>query len=372
MTTTNRWEYLEQQLPVIIGVSEVLGGFSLITIASQLPFLTPSVPHWLSGILSNLGIGLVAAGIVTGTIETISRKRLQSDIAEIKEAHFESILKGFMPTSIFEEIKTHIIGEPFLRRKFRWTFEFSWKDEKKEWLNKDLVAYYEVENISRTLENYELLVMEERTREDLFPDIKYIRKIEVYRNGQEEPDEYSYDNLKEKIENIEQYIKVSIPVSLKPNERVKIRVSLENILPSRDIHYCGSARMAENFEIIAIHPVDLDLQATAMHPSRNKFKTHAKTRRLKHWQIEAGVLPYQGVEISWNPLEAEALLKKAELLLKEKETFKETTEYTGAQRIVEEVKRVENTKTRERYIDKNPKDATEKLEKAIKTLKSLG
>ena len=126
------------------------------------------IPLWLFDISSNLGIGLVAAGIITGSLEKISRKRLQDDITEIKGAHFESILKGIMPTLIFEEIRTHIIGQPFLRRNYMWTFEFVWEDEKKKYVHAYFWVHYEVENLSRTLESYELLARQERTREDLF------------------------------------------------------------------------------------------------------------------------------------------------------------------------------------------------------------
>lgn len=69
--------------------------------------------------------------------------------------------------------------------------------------------------------------------------------------------------------------------------------------------------------------------------------------------------------------EAEALLKKVESLLKEKEAFKDTTEYQEAQKVVEEVKRVVNPKTGERFIDKDPKSAVLRLKEAKKNLEKL-
>jgi len=75
------------------------------------------------------------------------------------------------------------------------------------------------------------------------------------------------------------------------------------------------------------------------------------------------------IPIEWK--EAKALLEKVESLLKEKEAFKDTAEYQEAQKIVEEVKRVEDTRTGKRYIDRDPKGAIQRLKKAKKMLESL-
>lgn len=307
-TNPFKWKIFEHQLFIVVGLGEVLGGFLLITVSSLLPFRVPPSPQWLLDILSNLGIGLVAAGIATGTIEAISRKRLQHDIAEMKEAHFESILKGFIPTPIFEEIKTQIIAQPFLRRDFNWAFEFTWEDEERKFIHKYHIVDYEVKNVSQTLEKYELLVIEERTREEFDKKIEYIKKIEVQRNGEENPHLYLPADLEKYTEKAKQYIRISKRLPLNPNESIRVRILSENILPSRDVYVCASAKMSEHFELTVAHPVDLDVQAMAMHPSRNRFKTEVETPRLKRWRIDTGVLPYQGIELSWRPVEAKDLV----------------------------------------------------------------
>jgi len=298
---SNKWAFLERQLPGFIGLAEALGGFSLIAVASSLPHIFPSMSQWLPGTLSNLGIGLLAAGIATATIETISRKRLHQDIAEIKEAHFESVLKGIMPAPIFEEIDAHIIGESLLRKNLSWAFEFTWQDEERDYIHRNLEVFYEVENMSRASVNYEIILIEERTWENKFPEIGYIIELEIEREGKKEPDKYLKENLEDFIKVTEQYFEMNMPLVLEPNENIKVRFILENVLKSRDSYYCASAKISEDFELIVAHPADLIVEAMPFHPSRNKFLAQPIAPTLKRWRIKAGILPYQGIELSWRP-----------------------------------------------------------------------
>lgn len=69
--------------------------------------------------------------------------------------------------------------------------------------------------------------------------------------------------------------------------------------------------------------------------------------------------------------EVQALLKKVEKLLKEKAPFKDTAEYQEAQKIVEEITKVVNPKTGEKFLDKDPKSAILRLKEARKKLEKL-
>ena len=69
--------------------------------------------------------------------------------------------------------------------------------------------------------------------------------------------------------------------------------------------------------------------------------------------------------------EAYTHLEDVKSLLKEKESFKDTNEYKEAQKIINEVKKVVNSETREKYMDKYPQRAIIKLKKAKKILEEL-
>lgn len=70
--------------------------------------------------------------------------------------------------------------------------------------------------------------------------------------------------------------------------------------------------------------------------------------------------------------EAHKHLKDVKSLLEEKKSFKDTEEYKEAQKIVNEVTKIEDIESKEEYIDVYPQRAIIKLEKAKKILRELG
>lgn len=193
-------------------------------------------------------------------------------------------------------------------------------------------AYYQVENLSRTLAIYELPAYQERTRENLFRNIEYIKEIRIKR-AKKKPVKYSWKDLQQRIEKTEEYVKVTIRQRLKPGESAEVYVSLENVLPSRDVVMCASGKMSQGFELIVNHPIDLNVYAIPYHPSQDKFKTHTITPRLKHWQIEAGILPYQGIELSWRPVEAQDLVSEGLKFFSQREYSQAKSKFEIAQKI---------------------------------------
>lgn len=292
------WVLVERRMPIVIGIGEGVLGLLLVAIASSaIPLI---LPQWLPpALLSNLGIGLLAAGITTGTLEPISRRRMQRDVREIKEAHFESTLKGFMPEPIFEKVKAHIIRQPFLREDFRWSIELKWMDEDREYLHRSSIGSYKVKNTSRTPASYELLVLVERGNEERFPGSTHIREIQVQRDG-EQPRIYTKPDLEKFLEKTDQYIKVTMPLMLEPGEWARVRAYAENVLLARDVYLLTVGMLTNQFELMVTHPDDLSVRAMPMHPSQHKFVGEVGTT-YKRWRIEAGLLPFQGIEVSWCP-----------------------------------------------------------------------
>lgn len=302
----SEWEFIEQSASVIIGVSEILTGLLLIVLGYlSIPFFGLNLAPWLSGTLSDLGVGLLASGIITSTLEPISRKRLQSDIKEIKEAHFESVLKGLMPEPIFREVQAHIIRQPFLRMNCDATLELEWVDEKREYLHKSLVGSCEVKNVSQTLERYELRVSEERINEDKFPESTRIREIRVQPSGDKfmEAIVYKGPDLEKLVKKTQQYVRVVIPIILKPDQKVRIVTHVESILSNRDVYSLVMNKPTIHLDLTISHPEDLIVRALPMHPSEKSFITEVDTSRVKRWRISTALLPFQGIEVSWQPKE---------------------------------------------------------------------
>jgi hypothetical protein len=298
---SDQWSFVERRLPLFVGVGEGLLGLIFIAIAALALPLKISMPQWLLGVLSDLGVGLVAAGIITGTVEPISRRRLQHDVEEIRQAHFESLLKGFMPERIFYEVQEHIIRQPFMRTNLHGTFEISWADETREYLSKSVIIGYDVENVSRTLETYELRADVERVNEDRFPGSTSIQEVRVQPSGDLKPIVYNGDNLERFIERTDQLVKAIIPIALEPSQKARVVIRWRNIRASRDVDTFLASKPSIGMDLTIAHPNDLSVQAVPLHPSQHVLVAEVSTPTLKRWRIEAGLLPYQGVQLSWRP-----------------------------------------------------------------------
>lgn len=222
------WNRIEKYFPIVLGVFEVVLGLVFV-------FIKIIFPEWdtlNSQILSDLGIGIIAAGLVTATLEPISRKRLQGDIAEIKKSHFEVILKGVMPEKIYEEIQAHIIRQPFLRENVRMNFEFAWANNDQKILLRKQATYYEVTNMSKTIEKYNIRIIEEKEVGLKYPDLPKITELKIESDDLEIPVLSSIDLLK--LQNTtDQYIEVNYPVSLKPGDKIKVWLKSESAISSR-------------------------------------------------------------------------------------------------------------------------------------------
>ncbi len=293
---------------LLIGLIMILVGVLFVTFSS---FATTNdsslagqimslLPLWVFNILSDLGIGIIAAGLLTITLEQAGRKKHQEDINDIKNIYVESILKALMPQPFFDEIKAHIIQQPFLRSNYQATIHLAWKDDKKEFLSMIDNYSYEVKNISRTIEEYEVRVYEDKMYEDKYPNCTNIKEIKTYREVDNPSFNKRIESLKNKIET-EQFIEIRFLIPLKPNEKVTISQYVESVKSARDIYTYVMSKPTQNLRLTVTHPDDLILNHVSMHSSFDAFPTDVVTPTLKVWQIQGGILPFQGILLTWSP-----------------------------------------------------------------------
>lgn len=290
---------------VYSGFIMIVLGMALVVIAelSRIPNtflykLLSNVPAVILTVLSHIGTGLIASSILVFTLERANTKRHIRDVEELKIAHSESILKELMPVTILNEIKTHIIQQPFIRRNCQGTLLLSWIDESKEYLLLSDNFLYEIENTSKTNETYLLNFFEEKLYADKFPDYPVIRNIKLEGNN---PEYFNYeDNKLKKLQiTTKQYIEVQITRRLKPGEKMKVSYSIESIKFNRDFHYYVMSKPSIDLRLAVIHPDDIEVHKIPLHPSSNAFINETENSGLKIWRIDAGILPFQGIEISW-------------------------------------------------------------------------
>jgi hypothetical protein len=295
------YKWFEQRIPLVIGSLEVVVGLVLVIFAAIAPRLAIQVSPWLSSLLSDLGVGLLSAGIITGTLEPLSRKRSLNDIQEIKQASYDAILRELMPREIFTEVQEQIIRQPFLRKNSMVVLDIQWLNKKRGFLLIQSTIGYEVKNVSKTLERYLVRVNQERMYENEYPNNVKILKVQIF--GQTESDVRTYEGkeLEGKTTSDEKFIRVEIPLALEPDETISVKSSGTYIMAASDVFTHVVNRPTVGLDYTVNFPEDLYVEASPLFPSSVSFEPEVQSNISKRWQIKKGLLPFQGIEIIWRP-----------------------------------------------------------------------
>ena len=290
----------ESLILVLVGTAELFVGTILALVAALGKVFDFAIPTSLQGVMSNLGIGLVAAGVITMTVEVMNRKRTKSDIAEIRDAHLETLLKGFIPPQLFEAIRSQIIQQPFIRTNYHTTLSLSWRSASHDYIVKNEVTVWDVENVSLTQQIYELRVGESNDCFQQLPEDVAIRSVDIER-GEGQSLHLRGEALATQTIREAQFLRTTIPVPLKPTERVKILVGTSNIFRPTDVFNLHITGPAIGMKLNVTHPDDLAVGVYAMHPARHLLVKEMDEPTAKQWRFETGFLPFQGVKIYWAP-----------------------------------------------------------------------
>lgn len=258
--------------------------------------------EWVGTGLSHLGAGLIAAGILSIVLDRAERQRHQREMAELRDAHSEAILKELMPDPIFKEVQAHIIRQPFLRSNFQASIELTRMDHSRDYLRKIQTCRYDVQNVSRTLERYELRASEERMHDSKFPGSTAILSIAT-RSGNLLAN-YEGGSLEPYLQLTPEYVRAIIPLSVRPQETVSVIATVASVMYHRDVYSLLANKPTLGMDCIVAHPKDIVVRGVPLHPSQSAFETEVDTPSFKRWKIHAALLPFQGIELSWQPLDS--------------------------------------------------------------------
>jgi hypothetical protein len=365
----NHTGFLERTMPVVVGAVEAVLGIAFLVAPKLL-----KMPGWSEDLLPDIGIGLLAAGILTMSIEPIARRRLHRDVKEMREAHFESVLKGFMPESIFEEVRTQIIDQPFLRKDFRLTIELSPPGNKPAYLRKTQTISYEVENTSRAPGTFIVAPWVERRNEDQFPNGTKIETVKVTspytsrateHDGTGSEEEYSGQRLEEMCEKTDVAVTAEISVPLGPGQTARVVAVTTSILESRDVFDLLVTTPTTGLDCTVVHPEKFEVQALPLHPSVHAFKVEVHNPTVKRWRIETGLLPSQGIQTTWRPKTAAngELTDTAALIVRTLRALKANEDPVPESRLLDEVNKAREANGYNPIRERILKNSLNKLEK---------
>jgi hypothetical protein len=90
---------------------------------------------------------------------------------------------------------------------------------------------------------------------------------------------------------------------------MKITAHVKGIRAARDVNAYIMVKPSINLILTVMHPLDLIVREVHLHASGHAFVIEADTPTLKIWRIDAGILPFQGVEVSWSPSRNEVAVR---------------------------------------------------------------
>ena len=286
---------LERAAPWIAAVSLVVAG----GLATGLPVHFEAGPK-IEYFFSHLGIGLIAAGILTAVLEPISRKRIRRDIEEIREAHFESLLKGFMPDEvIFKAVQSQIVQQPFLRSNFTVTLELNWLKDKPGCLSRSSIVSYRAQNKSPVKQTLTITAEDSQTEEAL-------RRYVVFEGVEVEATHWKKNYSQSELE--EEYVKregqiarLTLPIELKPDDQADVTIRRRSVVKSTDTWPIFVVHPTVSLTLTVSHPENLSVKAERYHPSAENYKQTLNGSMMKEWKIDTGLLPNQGITVNWWP-----------------------------------------------------------------------
>jgi hypothetical protein len=277
-----------------------------------------------TNIFLTISSSLFASAILTATLsiaETRQRKRDSDEmlsklnnsaeemIRQIRNSSADTLLEELVgDRTIFDEINTHIIRKDCIRSSYRLRMRLCWlkKDNSsKKYLLKKSELTYSVKNTSsnRTVE-YPIKVVEEPEGNSLHAKATRFLSVQYQVEGESEI-VLKGKALSAKVERSAPGLPLRLVflqnVGIPPQGKVTCCVKAVTVVDS-SLSYPIISLTSTREMIVDIddHPDELNIEAQLFHPSMDKLETLTRAPHAKCWRI-VGLLPGQGVQISWRP-----------------------------------------------------------------------
>lgn len=292
--------------PVIVLSSIAL----LLTYVSNIKFIASL---GLQSLLLNIGMGFFSAAVIAGTIEFQSQRKrsefIEDAVQSISNATVDLLLQSFTPDpKIFNEIKESVFNKEYYRLNYEISARFSEHTED-GYLVFTKTVQYTIKNTAASQLDYNLCVAEEMegkfaesteigkvyhgiTSHSFFPRTNELTLLEPrsatpYPGEPDEPERLKY------FEN-----QVSIP----PNYFLHVKFTTSKVVREydKDVIVSTSSSTGLTFEITH-HPSEISFIAFPLRPSSASLSKRASDEHMVRWVIDDGLLPGQGLHLSWSP-----------------------------------------------------------------------
>lgn len=261
-------------------------------------------PAWVSGnssfasIWSHISVGLTTVGFIFLVLEPFELYRQNEAIKKILNTSAVAHLQSLISPSLFKKIEKQIIEQPFLRKKTQFFLHLEPLQGQPEYLLKTVTLIYEVQNVSRTRQEFPLFISIDCEHEDLFPESSKLIRVCFECEGQKT--EKTETELSRASTSSNDRKQVNMPFSIKRKQSAIITANFQNIVPARWRYSIFMSYPTESLEITLSYPKQLRIVFDPKDPEI-KMTQNTISENLTHYKIQECFLPYQGIEFRWNP-----------------------------------------------------------------------
>lgn len=245
-------------------------------------------------VVRDLGIALVIAGIISVSYESFVHQRLLDEIAKTALEGVVELFRRSAGDKVTSQVETHILRSQVLRTKFTIEAKFTWNDDSRTLLLCRSEMSYTLKNLSTADVIYPLMA-----RVDLNGmGVEGIKRVktpdqdltgpELRRALENNTDDPSRQTYKKQLQ-------------IKGDRQASVLIEFRTVYQPHDHESWFTNVMADGVKLIVEHPPDLALNVNANHPNSAQITKKQIDDRHSTWELEYGLLPYQGIMAKWNP-----------------------------------------------------------------------
>jgi hypothetical protein len=264
------------------------------------PFFHDSHPH-VQIFFEELAFALILASLFGLTIEKYQREEfvrlVNSERADLKRDVFLYAYGHPLHEKIREEIRTDVLECPFHREKLRLDWRASRDPDGGEFIVIEKRYAYNLVNDTRNNQDYEYVLSQVTVDRSLMQSHKVTiqRANKAAISLESRPEAQTGEHL--------QTLKRELVVE--PGETIKVCVTIVSKARTYgDDTYSSKHPIVGETTITFQAEGGLELKASATCKGRElDTRTEHSPPKLYSWEIDEGLLPFQGFTISWSPLE---------------------------------------------------------------------
>ena len=297
---------------------QIVIGLSLILIGTTIS-LVPEGGFWVQ-IFHHIGTAILTAGMLMITVELFAKYRENQERAKTKieqdqyleqlsNVQTEAMLQNLLPdNAIFEQIKSEIIQQPFIRRNLKVNVHLRWRDEHQTSIKKIFFLSYDLVNTSTIAGKAPVkIILDTKSNEDMDSRIDSISimsfdsrlNVETCDGNMAIEGErlFQSDELTKFISKDGTLIKAEFTLDLAAKQSAKFaykQTTLEDLKDQCGI-YCLLPTIG--FELEINPEPGIQVHFSILHPSGRVVRDDDDVKSIS---ISGALLPYQGVSFEWS------------------------------------------------------------------------